>query len=29
MKQVKYPLIEGAQVTLQVSNHQASLDFKL
>ena len=26
---VNHPLIEGAQVTLQVSNHQASLDFKL
>lgn len=26
---VNYPLIEGAQVTLQVSSHQASLDFNL
>lgn len=26
---VNYPLIEGAKVTLQVSVHQASLDFKL
>ena len=26
---VNYPLIEGAQVTLQVNSHQASLNFKL
>lgn len=26
---VNYPLIEGAKVTLQVRNHQASLDFEL